>query len=107
MYVIIKSDPSNPCRPSDDGRCAPTLRDRGLRRELHLGREETFYEALRQIIGVEVAKRVVEFSIGLQKMTVDIMEEPATAQAKEETAHSLKERSTGTEHSLNICPQPS
>jgi hypothetical protein len=41
---------------------------------------------------VEVAKRAVEFSIGLQKMTVDIMEEPATAQAKEETAHNLKAR---------------
>jgi hypothetical protein len=29
-----------------------------------------FYETLRQIIGLEVAKRAVEFSIGLRKMSV-------------------------------------
>jgi hypothetical protein len=46
------------------------IRDRGLRWELHLGSKETFYEALRQNIGLEVAKRAVEFFIGLWKISV-------------------------------------
>jgi hypothetical protein len=46
------------------------IRDLGLRRELHLGSKETFYEALGQIIGLEVTKQAVEFSFGLQKMSV-------------------------------------
>jgi hypothetical protein len=40
------------------------------RRELHLGSKETFYEGLRQIIGLEVTKRAVASSIRVQKMSV-------------------------------------
>jgi hypothetical protein len=85
-------------------KCNNGIRDRGLRRELHLGSKETFYEALGQIIGVEVAKGAVEFSTGLRKMTVDIMEETATAQAKEETAHRLKARVVGAPTISELLP---
>jgi hypothetical protein len=40
------------------------------REQLHLESKETFYEALGQIIGLEVVKQAVEFSVGLQKMCV-------------------------------------
>jgi hypothetical protein len=42
------------------------IMDWGLRRELHLGSKETFYEAT----GLEVVKRAVESSIWLRKMSV-------------------------------------
>jgi hypothetical protein len=41
------------------------IRYRGLRRELSLGSKKTFYEALRQTLGLEVVKRTVGYSIGL------------------------------------------
>jgi hypothetical protein len=48
---------------------ASMTRDRGLRRELRLGSKETFYKALGQIIGLEVAKRVVGPWAGLREVS--------------------------------------
>jgi hypothetical protein len=44
------------------------IKNRGLRRELRLRSKEIFYEALGQIIGPEVVKRVLESSVKLQKL---------------------------------------
>jgi hypothetical protein len=46
------------------------INDRGLRRELCLGSNETFHEVLGQIIELEVEKRAVESSVRLRKMSV-------------------------------------
>jgi hypothetical protein len=74
-------------------KCNNGVRDRGLRQELRLGSKETFYEALGQIVLPDFTKRAFEFSVGLREMSVkDIVEEPATAQAKEETTYSLRAR---------------
>jgi hypothetical protein len=51
-------------------KCNNDIRDQGLRQQLCLGSNKTFYEALGQIIGLEVMKQAVEFAIGLQKMSV-------------------------------------
>jgi hypothetical protein len=51
-------------------KCNTVIRDRDLRWELPLRSKETFYETLGQIIGLEVVKRTVEFSVGLWKMNV-------------------------------------
>jgi hypothetical protein len=43
--------------------------DQRLKQKLHLGSKKEFYEALGQIIRLEVAKRAVEFSTGLRKLS--------------------------------------
>jgi hypothetical protein len=60
--------------PLNDGHLARPKRhngisDRGLRRQLPLGSMKIFHEALGQIAGLEVAKRAVEFSVGLPEVS--------------------------------------
>jgi hypothetical protein len=50
-------------------KCNNDIRDRGPRQELGLGSKETFYEALEQIIGLEVAKPVFGPWTGLREVT--------------------------------------
>jgi hypothetical protein len=45
-------------------------RNNGMRQELHLRNKEPFYEAPRQIIGLEVTNRAAKFSTELQIMSV-------------------------------------
>jgi hypothetical protein len=60
------------------------IRDRGLRWGLHLGSRETFYEALRQIISLEVAKQAVKSSVRLRKASVKTLwrSQPPSKQKK-------------------------
>jgi hypothetical protein len=44
------------------------IRDLGVRRELHLGSKETFYETLGQTHELDVVKRAIEISIGMRKV---------------------------------------
>jgi hypothetical protein len=49
--------------------CNNGIRNRGLKEQLRLGSNRAFNKTVRQIIGMEVAKRPDEFSIGLRKMS--------------------------------------
>jgi hypothetical protein len=49
------------------------MRNRGLNEQLRLGRKRVFNRTVRRTLGLEVAKRAFEFSIGVQKMSVKAM----------------------------------
>jgi hypothetical protein len=66
-------------------KCNNGIRKRDLKQQLCLGSKETFYEALGQIIRLEIVKRTIGSSVMIQKMNV-----------------TTSWRSVG--HSQNICP---
>jgi hypothetical protein len=54
-----------------------------------------FYEALGQTTGLEIMKHTVKSSMMIWKRVLDIVEDLATAQTKEETTSSLTARELG------------
>jgi hypothetical protein len=69
------------------------IRGQSRRQELRLGSMKTLNEALRQTLKLEVMKRVVRISIGLQEVTGTLCggrEGSATSKLEETTKRSLE-----------------
>jgi hypothetical protein len=99
--AMLYEEPLKARRSGRDGR-QPKFnkgtRDRGWKKQLGLGTKETFYEALRQTLGLTRRHKVSSwvFHQDLKNECWGIVEEPATAQANEDTTSSLKARDVGT-----------
>jgi hypothetical protein len=50
--------------------CNNGIRSQGLKQQLHLGNNETFYEALEQTIELEIVKRTIAYSVRIRKTSV-------------------------------------
>jgi hypothetical protein len=72
-----------------------------LKEQLCLGRKRTSIRIFRKALTLEIVKRIVEPSVRIQKMKVMIIvEELATSEMKEETAHRIRARNVGAPAAL-------
>jgi hypothetical protein len=87
--------------------CNSGIRVRDLKKRLRLGSMRAIKKALRQITGLEVAKRAEEFSIRLRKMTVRTLWKvgPFPNERRDCYTQSRSQRCRSSDHFRSFCLQ--